>query len=72
MECHEWVELGMKRAGLESELASRADQKLLRSFGMWKEWTSIVWPEGCSWLVRGSPRLGWMDGVKVALGTLDK
>ena len=29
------------RAGIEGELTSRAD-----GFGMWKEWTSIVWPEG--------------------------
>ena len=33
---------------------------------------SIVWPEGIDggsggW-VRGRPRLGWMDGMKVALG----
>ena len=42
--------------------------------GMWKEWMSTVWSEGCWWpksiggRVRGRPRLGWMDGVKVALG----
>ena len=40
---------------------------------MWKEWISIVWPEGCEgrsqWeRVRGRPRLGWMDGVNLALG----
>ena len=33
---------------------------------------SIVWPEGCAEVsggrVRGRPMLGWMDGVKVALG----
>ena len=35
-----------KRAGIERverELASRTDQRVL---GMWKEWMSIVWPEG--------------------------
>ena len=34
-------------AGIENELASRADQRVLRWFGMWIEWRSIVWPEGC-------------------------
>ena len=29
------------RAVIERDLASRAD-----GFGIWKEWTSIVWPEG--------------------------
>ena len=35
---------------------------------------STVWPEGCRWpksgggRVLGRPRLGGMDGVKVALG----
>ena len=36
MECHEWIELGMKRrrrAGIERELASKADQRVLRWFG---------------------------------------
>ena len=40
---------------------------------MWKEWMSTVWPEEClmaevsgGW-VWGRPRLGWMDGVIVAL-----
>ena len=36
-----------RRAGIEMELASRADQRVLRWFGMWKEWMSSVWPEGC-------------------------
>ena len=47
--------------------------------GTWKEWTSIVWPEGVDggskWMaevsggrVQGRQRLRWMDGVKVALG----
>ena len=38
MECREWIELGMKievrmRAGIDVELASIADQRLLRWFG---------------------------------------
>ena len=35
------------RAGIERELASRADQRVLNGLGMWKEWTSIVWPYRC-------------------------
>ena len=29
---------------------------------------STVWPEVSGGRVRGRPRLGWKDGVKVALG----
>ena len=36
-----------RRAGIGRELDSRADQRVLRWFGMWKEWMSTVWPEGC-------------------------
>ena len=36
-----------RRAGIERVLASRAYQRVFRWFGMWKEWMSIVWPEGC-------------------------
>ena len=32
------------RAGIERELASRADQRVLRWFGHVKEWMSTVWP----------------------------
>ena len=35
-EYHEWIENGMergRRAGIERELASRADQRVLRWFG---------------------------------------
>ena len=35
-----------RRAVIERELASRANQRVLRWFGMWKEWMSTVWPEG--------------------------
>ena len=36
-----------RRAGIERELASKADQRVYRDgMGMWKEWMSIVWPEG--------------------------
>ena len=36
-----------RRAGIEVELASRADQRILDGLGMWKEWTRTVWLEGC-------------------------
>ena len=37
------------RAGIERELARRADQRVLRWFGHVEriEWMSAVWPEGC-------------------------
>ena len=35
-----------RRAGIEMELASRADQRVLRCLDIWKEWMSTVWPEG--------------------------
>ena len=35
------------RAGIEKELVSRADQRVLRWFDMWKECMNTVWPEGC-------------------------
>ena len=57
-----------RRAGIERELACRADQRVLRWFG---HVDRIVIPHGPKGVVGGSkwrPRLGWMDGVKVALG----
>ena len=35
------------RAGIERELASRADQRVLRWFGYVEKWMSTVWLEGC-------------------------
>ena len=43
------------RAGIEREFASRADQRVLMT-------------EVSEGRVRGRQMLGWMDGVKVALG----
>ena len=34
-------------AGIERELVSRADQRILNGLGMWKEWMITVWSEGC-------------------------
>ena len=59
---------------MERELASRADQKVLRWFGHVERMDPYcmarraLMAEESGGRVRGRPRLGWMDGVKVALG----
>ena len=62
------------RAGIERELASRADQRVMRWFwnvermddyGMARR---VLMAKVSGGRVRGRPRLGWMDRVKVALG----
>ena len=62
------------RAGIERELASIADLRVLRWFGHvermddYRMARRVLMAEvGGGW-VRGRTRLGWMDGVKVALG----
>ena len=63
-----------RRAGIERELASRADQRVLRWFGHVERMDDcriprrVLMAEVSERRVRGRPRLGWMDGVKVALG----
>ena len=57
-----------RRAGIEMELASRADQRVLRWFGHVERMDDYRMAEVNGGWVRGRPRLGWMDGVKVALG----
>ena len=63
-----------RRAGIELELASRADQRVLRWFGLvermddYRMARRMLMTEVSGGRVRGRPRLGWMDGVKVALG----
>ena len=63
------------RAGIEMELASRADQRVLRWFGPvermdeYRMARRVFMVEVSGGRVRGRPRLGWMDGAKVALGT---
>ena len=63
-----------RRAGIEKELASRANQRVLRWFGRVERMdecriTRRELMAEVSWgRVRGRPRLGWMDGVKLALG----
>ena len=63
-----------RRAGIKRELASRADQRVLRWFGRvermddYRMARRVLMAEVSGGWVGGRPRLGWMDGVKVALG----
>ena len=63
-----------RRAGIEMELASRADQRVLRYFGHverlddYRMARRVLMAKVSEGRVRERPRLGWMDGVKVALG----
>ena len=63
-----------RRPGIEMELASRADQRVLRWFGLLERMDDchmarrVLMAEVSGGRVHGRPRLGWMDGVKVALG----
>ena len=61
-----------RRAGIERELASKADQRVLRWFGhvgdYYRMARRVLMAEVSGGRVRGRPRLGWMDGVKVASG----
>ena len=62
-----------RRAGIERELASRADQRVVRWFGHVERMNEyhmtrrVLMAEVSGGRVRGRPRLGWIDGVKVAL-----
>ena len=62
-----------RRAGIEKELASRADQRVLRWFGHvermddYRMARRVMMPELSGGWVRDRPRLGSVDGVKVAL-----
>ena len=59
---------------VERELASRADQRALRWFGHvermdeYRMARRVMMGKVSGGRVRGRQRLGWMDGVKVALG----
>ena len=63
-----------RRAGIEREFSSIADQRVLRWFGHVERMDEyriarrVLMAEVSGGRVRGRPRLGWMDGVKVALG----
>ena len=60
------------RAEIERELASRVDRRVLRWFGHEGRMDecrlarSVLTAEVSGGRVRGRPRFGWMDGVKVA------
>ena len=62
------------KAGIEMELASRSDQRVLRWFGHvermddYRMARRVLMAKFSGGRVRGRPRLGWIDGVKVALG----
>ena len=63
-----------RRAGIETELASRADQRVLKWSGHvermdeYRMARRVLVAEVSGERVRGMPRSGWMDGVNVALG----
>ena len=67
-------EVVSRRAEIENELTSRADQRVLRWFGHVERMDEyrlarrVLMAEVSRGRVRGKPWLGWMDGVKVALG----
>ena len=62
------------RAGIERELVSCADQRILRWFGHVEKIDDyhmarrVLMAEVSGGRVRGRPRLGWMDGVNVSMG----
>ena len=66
-----------RRAGIERELASRSDQRVLRWFGHvermdeYRMARRVLMAKVSGGRVPGRPWLGWMDGVKVALGNRD-
>ena len=67
-----------RKAGIESQLASRADPKALRLFGHvermdeYRMARRVLMAEVRAGQVRGRPRLGWMDGAKVANWTAEE
>ena len=62
------------RAGIERELASRADQRVLRWFGHVERMDEycmarrVLMAKVSGGRVQERQRLSWMDGVNVALG----
>ena len=69
-----WNEEVGRRAGIELELAGKADQRLLRWFGYvermdeYRMAKRVLMEEVSGGRARVRPKLGWMDSVKVALG----
>ena len=64
-----------RRVGIERELASRTDQRLLRWFGHagrmdeYRMTRRVFMADISGGRVQRRPRLGWMDGVKMALSS---
>ena len=64
-----------RRVGIERELTSRVDQRVLRWLGHVERMDEnhlarrVLTAEVSEGRVWGRPRIGWMDGVKVALGS---
>ena len=64
-----------RRAVEDRELSNRADQRVLRWFGRldimdeYRVARMVLMADVGEGRVRGRPRLGWMDGVKMALGS---
>ena len=62
-----------RRARIERDLASRVDQRVLRWLGhvermdAYRMAQRVLMDEVSGGLVRGRPRLVWMDGVKMVL-----
>ena len=62
-----------RRAAMKRELASRADQRVLRWFGHvermdeYRMARRVLMPEVSVRRVLGRPSLGWMDSLRVAL-----
>ena len=60
--------------GIERELMSRADKRVLRCFGHvermdeYRMARRVLMAKVSGGWVRGIPRLGWMDSIKVTLG----
>ena len=63
---------------METELASIANQRVLRWFGHVEKWMTqdeyrmarrVLMAGVSGWRVRGRPRLGWMNGSRMALGS---
>ena len=69
-----WNKEGRRRAGIEMELTSRADRRVLRWFAHVKRMDDyrmakrVLMAEVSGGRILGRPRLGWIDCVKVALG----
>ena len=64
-----------RRAGIERQLVNRADQRVLGWFGHvermddYRMAKRVLMAEISLGLVLGRLRLGWMDGLKAALGS---